>query len=124
MLDYDSMCHALAPVTIRYADNVLLAVSTIEEAQAAKWRTKNNWWYDLQLRNKNIDTNIISLSTRIDFCGYVVHRFTYTSHNKGCTFLRQRTLARALNCNNIKSWPSYFGLLKQADCYNIIKQIK
>ena len=127
MMDFDHMCHTFAPVVIRYADNVLLAARTKEELQAAKWRIKNWWWYDLGIRAKRQDTRIFPISEGVDFCGYVVHRNKATgicSHNKGYTTLRRSTATRAKRCNNDKSWASYFGLMQHADTFRLTQFIE
>lgn len=123
MLDMDCMIRSLAPIQVRYADNVFLASSSKEELQRAKWRIKNWWWYDLGIRAKRQDTRIFPISECVDFCGYVVHRNESAgvcSHNKGYTTLRRSTATRARHCKNDKSWASYFGLMQHADAFNLL----
>ena len=125
MLDFDMMCHSLAPVVIRYADNVLLASDSKEDLQMAKWRIKNQWWYDLGIRAKRQDTMICSLSEGVDFCGYVVRRNddkTVTDHDKGYTMIRRATEERIRKCNSNKSWASYYGMMMHADCYRLMTE--
>lgn len=125
MMDFDHACHSLAPVVIRYADNVLLVAQTKEELQTAKWRIKNWWWYDLGIRAKRQDTRIFPLSEGVDFCGYVVHRnpkHRVCCHDKGYTTLRRLTAKRIRHCDNNKSWASYFGIARHADAYNLITE--
>lgn len=127
MLDFDSMCRSMAPVVLRYADNVFMASSSKEDLQQAKWRTKNHWWYDLHVRAKRQDTRIFHLSEPLDLCGFVVHRNagkTVTSHDKGYTTVRRNTVSRARRCSNNDAWASYFGILQHADGYRLIQQIE
>lgn len=127
MLDFDCMCRSMAPVVLRYADNVFLASSSKADLQQAKWRAKNHWWYDLGIRAKRQDTRVFRLSEPLDLCGFVVHRNedkTVTDHDKGYTALRASTLSRARHCNNNDAWASYFGMLQHADGYRLIQQIE
>lgn len=125
MLDFDHRCRTFAPVVIRYADNILLASPSKAELQAAKWRIKNWWWYDLGIRAKRQDTRIFPLSEGIDFCGYRLHRNPdrrVTDHNKGYTTLRRSTCWRIKKCNNNQSWASYYGQMKAADCHRLMTE--
>lgn len=127
MLDMDSMVRSMAPVHVRYADNVFLAARTKEELQEAKWRLKNWWWYDLNIRAKSQETRIFCLDEGLDFCGYVFHRNPdkrVTDHNKGFTKIRQSIATSAMNCKNNDSWASYFGQLKHGDCFSLIQNIE
>ena len=127
MLDFDLMCHSIAPYVLRYADNVLLAVADKQEAQTAVWRVKNNWWYDLMIRSKRHDTHVIRLEDGIDFCGYRVSRNPnkgVCEHDKGYCAVRMSTAKRARKCKNNQSWASYYGIMKHADCYALIKKIE
>lgn len=47
MLAFDYYVKDFAPFAIRYADDNFMAFHTVEEAQQAKWRVKNYWWYVL-----------------------------------------------------------------------------
>lgn len=125
MLDFDHRCRSFAPVVIRYADNVLLASASKADLQAAKWRIKNWWWYDLGIRAKRQDTMIFPLADGIDFCGYRVRRNPgkqVTDHNKGYATLRRSTCRRIKKCKNNRSWASYYGLMKPADCYRLMTE--
>ena len=127
MLDFDCMCRSMAPVVLRYADNIFMASSSKAELQQAKWRAKNHWWYDLGIRAKRQDTRIFRLSEPLDLCGFVVHRNegkSVTDHDKGYTRIRKGTATRARHCSNNDSWASYFGMLQHADGYRLIEQIE
>lgn len=125
MLDMDAMIHQLAPIQVRYADNVFLASSSKEELQRAKWRVKNWWWYDLGLRAKRQEVRIFPLSEALDFCGYVFHRNadkSVTDHDKGYTTIRRTTAERIRHCKNNASYASYFGIMKHADSYRLMQE--
>ena len=125
MLDMDAMIHQLAPVHVRYADNIFLAAQTKEELQQAKWRIKNWWWYDLGMRAKRQDISIFPLSEGMDFCGYVFHRNKgkrVCDHDKGYTTIRRSTAKRIRKCNNNKSYGSYFGIMKCADAFRLMTE--
>ena len=125
MLDMDCMIRSLAPIHVRYADNVFLAANTKNELQQAKWRIKNWWWYDLGIRAKRQDTRIFPLSIPFDFCGYVFHRNeskSVSDHDKGYTTIRRSIAKRIKHCNNNASYASYFGIMKHADSYRLMQE--
>jgi hypothetical protein len=127
MLGFDCMCQSMAPVCLRYADNVFMASLSKADLQRAKWRTKNWWWYDLGIRAKRQDTRIFRLDEPLDLCGFVVRRNSgksVTDHDKGYTTMRKSTATRARRCVNNESWASYFGMLQHADGYRLIEQIE
>lgn len=105
-----------------YADNCFVACRTREEANQLKWRIRQFWWYELQIRAKRGDTRIFSLSDDrgFDFCGFRVFRLPNKSvidHNKGYCKIRRSTFERSKACTNNKSWASYFGLLRHTDSF-------
>ena len=126
MLSFDHYVKSLAPFSIRYADDNFLAFHTREEAQAAKWRIKNYWWYNLCIRSKRFSCSIRPMSCPCDFCGYVFHRNNrgVCEHDKGYVRIRRSTAKRAMRCDNDKSWASYFGILRHADSYSLCKTIE
>ena len=68
---------------------------------------------------------IFPLADGIDFCGYRVRRNPgkqVTDHDKGYATLRQSTCRRIKKCNNNRSWASYYGLMKPADCYRLMTE--
>lgn len=126
MLAFDIWARGVTDWAIRYADNVMMAFRTREEAQAAKWRVKQWWWYTLGLRAKRHEARVVPLSQPVDFCGYVFHRVEgkgRTDHGKGWTAVRRSTVDAARRAN-WKSWPSYFGMLRHADTWRISREIE
>lgn len=123
MADFDHYVNHMAPFAIRYADNVLLAFETKEEANTAKWRIKNYWWYVLKIRAKRNESYIGSLGKTFDFVGYKFHRnnFSILEHNKGYVTVRDSTLNRLRHVKSGESYASYFGILACSDSYNILK---
>lgn len=126
MLSFDYFVKRIAPFAIRYADDNFLAFHTKEDAQAAKWRIKNYWWYELGMRAKRGTVVIKPMDMPCDFCGYIFHRNNkgINEHNKGYVTLRRRTVRNSLLCNNDKSWAAYFGLFKHADAYSLMRKIE
>lgn len=114
--------------SLRYADNNVMAFRTLEEAQAFKWRLKNFWWYELNLRAKRQMTQIINIDREpLDNCGYKTYRNpnkSVSSKNKGYTLVRTTTVDRARHCRTSESWASYFGLMLHADAFNLMTKIE
>lgn len=126
MLDFDRFVRSFSPFVARYADNVFAAFYNKEDANTAKWRIMNYWWYELKLRSKSIETIISSLNNPVDFCGDVFHRNpgNVCSRNKGYTTYRKGNIKRLINCKQYDSYASYYGQLSQLDCYNLMKFIE
>lgn len=126
MLDFDKFIKNISEDAVRFADDVFIPFETKEEAQQAKWRIKNYWWYELKMRAKRSRTIIQPLIKPCDFCGDVYHRNILQGnwHNKGYVKIRKNTAAIAKKTNNDKTWGSYFGLLKDADCYSLMINIE
>ncbi len=135
MLEFDQWSKQAAPFSTRYADDCLFATYTKAEANQLKWRVQNFWWYKLQIRAKASAIRLIPLEGKNDndddeevsFCGYVVRRNPgkgVADHNKGYTTIRQNIRARASRCRRDESWASYYGLLRHADGYNLMKKIE
>ena len=122
MLGFDHFARTLSPYAVRYADDNLLAFATKEEAQAAKWRVKNFWWYRLGIRAKRHTVCVRSLDEAIDFCGFVFRRNPEGRRDKGYVTVRRDTLERAVRCRTDKSWASWFGQMKHADCYGLMRK--
>ena len=98
LLRFDYFVKELSPITIRYADDNFLAFKTKEEANTAKWRIMNFWWYELEIRAKRHNLIIAPFTKPIDFCGFVFHRTPekkISDHNKGYTAVRRVILRRA-----------------------------
>lgn len=127
MLEFDQWSKQAAPFSMRYADDCIFATYTKEEANELKWRVQNHWWYELQIRAKASAIRLQPLDKEVSFCGYVVRRNPdkgVADHNKGYTTLRQNIRARASRCRKDDSWASYYGLLRHADGYNLMKKIE
>lgn len=45
--EFDKFINSMSPIVVRYADDCLLTFHTKEEANRAKWRVKNFWWYNV-----------------------------------------------------------------------------
>lgn len=135
MLAFDYHVRTFAPFSVRYADDNCLAFPTKEEAEAAKWRVKNWWWYTMGIRSKRHTVKVQPVSVPLDFCGYVFHRALQPAEpkaweqkskhvDKGYTTIRRSTAKRAKKCHTDESWASYFGQMKHADCYNLMRKIE
>lgn len=126
MLSFDYLAKEISAFSVRYADDNYLAFYTKEEAQAAKWRIKNHWWYELGIRAKRHTITIRPLSEPLDLCGYVLHRNVkgVTEHDKGYVSVRRSTVERAKRCRTDGSWASYFGLMRHADVYALMVKIE
>lgn len=126
MLHFDLWVKGIAPFSVRFADDNLLAFETKEEAQRAKWRVKNFWWYELGMRAKRQRQSVVCMDEATDFCGYVLHRSGRgrTEHGKGYTTVRRSTAERARRCAGDRSWASYFGLMKHADAFSLMTGIE
>ena len=123
MLGFDHWVRTLAPFSIRYADDNFLAFATKQEANAAKWRIKQYWWYMMDIRAKRHTVTLRGMDEPCDFCGYVFHRSRRAAgHGKGYVRLRGSIAKRARKCRDDKSWASYFGLMKHADCYRLMRK--
>jgi hypothetical protein len=126
MVESDKLAKSLSPHTVRYADDNFVPMRTKEDAQRALWRVKNLWWYTLQIRAKRQSVRIVPLSAPSDFCGNVFHRNEnkcITDHNKGYTLVRASIVERARRCTN-KNYPSYFGLIKVTDGFNLLLKLE
>lgn len=122
MSDFDYYVKRLSSFSVRYADDNFLAFHTKEEANAAKWRIKNYWWYVLGIRAKRNTCVIQPMDKPFDFCGYKYFRNNKNKceHNKGYVMVRKRVADDARKCTTDESWASYFGLLKHADAYSLM----
>lgn len=126
MLPFDLWLKEQFPWAIRYADNVWVATETKQEANQAVWRIRQFWWFVYGLRCKRHMDCVLPIDEQgADLCCFVVKRLpgkTATCHDKGVTLMRPATLHRAMRCRDDKSWASYFGLMKNADCYGIMQK--
>lgn len=122
MLRFDKFAASLG-YHVRYADDNAIGVETIEEAQRVKWRVRNFWWYEYRIRAKRQTVRVMSLDDEpLDFCGYKVRRGG-SGRGKGFTKVRQSTVNRAKRSTR-RNWGCYYGILKHADCYDLMRKIE
>lgn len=108
------------PQALRYADNVFVPVTSLEEGQQAMWRIKMFWWYELRVRAKSKEQRVISIDSKpVDICGFRLSRLIPRSdnHGKGLTHIRKSIWHNAMHADTKESWASYFGILSHADCF-------
>lgn len=122
MLAFDIWAREISEDCVRYADDNVLFFRTKEEAQRARWRVANWWWYELGIRVKRQTVRVVPLSEPLDFCGYVFHRGG-GGHSRGYVGVRPSTLRRARRATG-RNWGSYFGILQHADCFGEMKRIE
>lgn len=127
MLESDIFIRCNTEWCLRYADDNIMAFRDSHSANVMKWRIANLWWYEYGIRMKRQSVRIIDIDkSTMDFCSFIVHRNPgkkATDNDKGYTVVRRSILRRA-KMSEEKSWPSYFGILKCADCYRIINKIQ
>jgi hypothetical protein len=109
---------------VRYADNVICFLKDKEQANKVKWRIMFHWWYELRIRAKRSEIILQPIDMPVDICGYIVRRSNHINHhNKGTTKVRLSTIRSAKKSND-RNYSSYFGLLKEADCYSLLLTIE
>lgn len=125
MLSFDYFIKEISPYCLRYADDNLVFAQTKEEANILKWRIKNYWWYELGIRAKRSTGSIYPIERSCDFCGFVIktNNKNKNEHNKGYVRGRNSIVRRAKKSIN-KNWPSYFGILKSMDQFNLMTEIE
>lgn len=112
------------PQALRYADNVFVPVTSLEEGQQAMWRIKMFWWYELRVRAKSKEQRVISIDSKpVDICGFRLSRLIPRSdnHGKGLTHIRKSIYHNAIHAETAASFASYFGILQNADCFVSLK---
>ena len=112
------------PQALRYADNVFVPVTSLEEGQQAMWRIKMFWWYELRVRAKSKEQRVISIDSKpVDICGFRLSRLIPRSdnHGKGLTHIRKSIYHNAIHAETAASFASYFGILQNADCFESLK---
>jgi hypothetical protein len=127
MLDFDRWLGGITGPKIRYADDCILFFVTKEEANRAKWRIKNFWWYNYHIYSKRENSRILDIDREpISFCGLVYRRNKpdANGHNKGYVTPRKNIKQAVHGCRKDTSWASYFGLLSKTDSYFTMKQIE
>lgn len=110
MRHFDAWAAISFPFALRYADDLLVAVESKQDAASAIHRIANHWWYDLHIRAKATEANIINLdatgTSPLSFCGYV-----YTRTDTGCYGRARRSTARRLlTTTSPRSYASRYGL--------------
>lgn len=127
MLRSDIFIRGNTEWALRYADDNIMAFRDTHELNAMKWRVQNLWWYVYGIRAKRWATKIVSIDKAgLDFCAYICHRTAgreLTDCGKGYTTVRRPTVRRAKSCGE-GAWPSYFGILKEADCFAVMEKIQ
>lgn len=112
------------PQALRYADNVFVPVTSLEEGQQAMWRIKMFWWYELRVRAKSKEQRVISIDSKpVDICGFRLSRLIPRSdnHGKGLTHIRKSIYHNAIHAETAASFASYFGILQNADCFESLE---
>lgn len=112
------------PQALRYADNVFVLVTSLEEGQQAMWRIKMFWWYELRVRAKSKEQRVISIDSKpVDICGFRLSRLIPRSdnHGKGLTHIRKSIYHNAIHAETAASFASYFGILQNADCFESLE---
>lgn len=125
-LTFDKWLKQISSLPVRYADDVLVPAHTVEEANEIKWRIKNFWWYELQMRAKPYNVRIQPMTLPADFCGVVFRRNPdkgVCDHNKGYAVIRKNIADRARKSTE-KSYPSYFGIFKSVDGYAFLRNLE
>lgn len=127
MLRFDIEMKEQYSFYIRYADNILIACNSKQEAHAALWRVKFKWWYALGIRSNRWESRISPIDNKgLDFCGTRYFRNPnklWNDHNKGYTLVRRMTADSAKKSNSL-NWGSYFGQLKGTDSFHLMKFIE
>lgn len=127
MLEFDRWLGSITGPKIRYADDCILFFPTKDEANRAKWRIKNFWWYNYHLYSKRENSRIMDMDKEpISFCGLVYRRTEpkHDGHGKGYVTARQNIKRAVHRCQTDASWASYFGILSKTDSYHTLTQIE
>lgn len=127
MLEFDRWLGSIAGPKIRYADDCILFFATKEEANRAKWRIKNFWWYNYHIYSKRENSRILDIDKEpISFCGLVYRRKEpkLNGHGKGYVTARYNIKKAVHSCRTDASWSSYFGILSKTDSYNTLRLIE
>lgn len=128
MLSFDRWLGSIPGPKLRYADDCLLFFHTKEEANEAKWRIKNFWWYEYNLLSKRENSRIVDIDKEpLSFCGMVFSRIpdrNKLSHGKGYVRPRKNIRHASRKCRTDSSWSSYFGILSKTDSYETMRLIE
>ena len=127
MISFDRWLGTVTGPKFRYADDLVCFFATKEEANRAKWRIRNFWWYEYGLFAKR-NPHIVDIDhAPLSFCGIVYRRNPgkdQMSHGKGYTKPRENIMKAAKECTDSKAWPSYYGILSKCDSYKTITSIE
>jgi len=127
MLAFDRWLGSIPGPKARYADDTVIFFRTREEANAAKWRIINFWWYTYGLRAKRNPCIVDVDHSPLSFCGLVLRRNpgrTTSAHDKGYCRPRRNIRDRARKCRRDESYSSYFGLFSKTDSFNFLKSME
>ena len=127
MLEFDRWLGSIPGPKFRYADDTVLFFRTREEANAAKWRIRNFWWYVYGVFAKR-NPHIVDIDrSPLSFCGHVFRRNPdkdINSHGKGYTRPRENIRKATRGCTEDSSYSSYFGILSKTDSYMSLTSIE
>ncbi len=123
MLSFDRWLGSVPGPKARYADDVIVFCHTKEEANAAKWRIANFWWYTYCLRAKR-NPRIVDLDREpLSFCGLVIRR-TPGGHSLGYCRPRSNIRLRAMRCRSDASYAAYFGIFSHTDSFSFLAKLE
>ena len=127
MLAFDRWLGGIPGPKVRYADDCILFFRNKEEANEAKWRIRQFWWYNYGMIAKRHTVRIVDVDRHpVDFCGLVVHRNPgkgICDHDKGYCGVRRGIKRRMKDRLSERSWPSYYGILSKTDSYRTLKGV-
>lgn len=123
MLAFDRWLGSMPGPKARYADDTIVFFHSKEEANRAKWRIMNFWWYTYGLRAKR-SPQIVDLDrSPLSFCGLVLRR-NHSAHDRGYCRPRANIRSRARKCKSDESYSSYFGIFSHTDSFNFLKSME
>lgn len=123
MLSFDRWLGSVPGPKARYADDVIVFCHTKAEANAAKWRIANFWWYTYGLRAKR-NPRIVDLDREpLSFCGLVIRR-TPGGHSLGYCRPRSNIRLRAMRCRSDASYTAYFGIFSHTDSFSFLAKLE
>jgi len=123
MLAFDRWLGSVPGPKARYADDIILFVHTKEDANEAKWRIMNFWWYTYGLRAKRHPAIIDIDNSPLSFCGLVLKR-NFSAHDRGYCRPRANIRARARKCTSNESYSSYFGIFSNTDSFKFLRYME
>ena len=127
MLAFDRWLGSIPRPKFRYADDTVLFFRTKEDANAAKWRIRNFWWYVYGVFAKRNPAIVDIDRSPLSFCGQVYRRSPdkdANGHGKGYSRPRTNIRKAARECRSDTSWASYFGILSKTDSFKTMETIE